>query len=195
MIEGLSWRQTVSRFATAADARRAWVDAARSPMSGGRQDALPAQRRRWARRQCPRWQVDRSSTRPGVQDAACGDDAEGGRTRRLLSEGSRSTIDRRGCRWARRGPAVDGGGGENQDDEEDREPVARRAQATRPGRLKRATAERRSNDGCQAKRRPSRNPLWALCRPAVVRERGRVERVVGSPAARRFRPRRSTRSS
>ena len=167
----------------------------RSPMSGRRPDALPPQRRRWARRQCPRRQVDRSSTRSGAPDAACGDDAEGGRTRGCSARAPRSTIDRRGCRWARRGPAVDGGGDENQDDEGHREPVARRAQAKRPGRLKRATAQRRSNDGCRAKRRPSRNPLWALCRPAVVRERGRVERVVGISGSATLRPRRSTMSS
>ena len=47
----------------------------------------------------------------------------------------RSTIDRRGCRWARRGPAVDSGGDESGDDEDAREPVARRAQATRPERF------------------------------------------------------------
>jgi len=53
--------------------------------------------------------------------------------RQLLSEGSALHLDRRGCRCARRGPAVDGGGDESGDDEDDREPVARRAQATRPG--------------------------------------------------------------
>ncbi len=62
---------------------------------------------------------------------------KGGRTRRLLSEGS--TLHHRPQRMpvARRVPAVDGDSDQNQDDEDDRAPVARWAQAKRPGRLKR----------------------------------------------------------
>lgn len=56
---------------------------------------------------------------------------------------------------------------------------AKTMRATRPGRLTRASAQRRSNDGCRAKRRPTRSPLRGLGRRAVVRERGRVERAVG----------------
>jgi hypothetical protein len=39
------------------------------------------------------------------------------RRRNRVDDAEFRTIDRRECRWARRGPAVDSGGDESQDDE------------------------------------------------------------------------------
>ena len=65
-------------------------------------------------------------------------------------------------------------GGDESEVDEDRSRARRpEGPGNAPGRFARATAQRRSNDGCRAKRRRRAVPLRVLCRHAVVRETGR----------------------